>query len=85
MYKAINKEGERRLFHHLTEACEFAGKSYHSVYRSFKLGKAVGGIEEVDESLVHTISRDEVFEAFRSDMGNAVYTHMEPDGSILFV
>ena len=39
MYKAINKEGERRLFHHLTEACEFAGKSYHSVYRSFKLGK----------------------------------------------
>jgi len=39
----------------------------------------------VDESLVHTISREEVFEAFRSDMGNAVYTHMEPDGSILFV
>ena len=85
MYKAINQEGERRLFHHLTEACEFAGKSYHSVYRSFKLGKAVGGIEEVDESLVHTISREEGFEAFRSDMGNAVYTHMEPDGSILFV
>ena len=85
MYKAINPQGERRLFHHLTEACEFAGKSYHSVYRAFKLGKPVEGIEEVDESLVHTISREEVFEAFRSDMGNAVYTHMEPDGSILFV
>ena len=85
MYKAINAQGERRLFHHLTEACEFAGKSYHSVYRAFKLGKAVGGIEEVDESEVHTISREEVFEAFRSDMGNAVYIHMEPDGSILFV
>ena len=85
MYKAINAQGERRLFHHLTEACEFAGKSYHSVYRAFKLGKPVEGIEEVNESLVHTISREEVFEAFRSDMGNAVYTHMEPDGSILFV
>jgi len=85
MYKAISQEGERRLFHHLTEACEFAGKSYHSVYRAFKLGKPVDGIEEVDKSLVHTISREEVFEAFRCDMGNAVYTHMEPDGSILFV
>jgi len=85
MYKAQNQYGVRRLFHHLTEACEFAGKSYHSVYRSFKLGKPVEGIEEVEEGLVHTISREEVFEAFRSDMGNAVYTHMEPDGSILFV
>ena len=85
MYKAINQEGERRLFHHLTEACEFAGKSYHSVYRSFKLGKAVDGIEEVDESLVHTVSREEVFEAYRSDLLNTFYTHMEPDGSILFV
>ena len=52
MYKAINQEGERRLFYHLTEACEFAGKSYHSVYRAFKLGKAVDGIEEV-LSLIH--------------------------------
>ena len=85
MYKAMSQEGERRLFHHLTEACEFAGKSYHSVYRAFKLGKPVGGIEEVDEGLVNRVGREEVFEAFRSDMGNAVYTHMEPDGSILFV
>ena len=85
MYKAINQEGGRRLFHHLTEACEFAGKSYHSVYRAFKLGKPVGGIEEVDEGLVNRVGREEVFEAFRSDMGNSVYTHMEPDGSILFV
>ena len=83
MYKAISQEGERRLFHHLTEACEFAGKSYHSVYRSFKLGKAVEGIEEV--TMVNTIKREEVFEAFRVDLGEEIYTHMEPDGSILFV
>ena len=88
MYKAINQEGERRLFHHLTEACEFAGKSYHSVYRSFKLGKPVDGIEEVEEGKVGTISREAV-ELIVKDSIRAsspcVYTHMEPDGSILFV
>lgn len=85
MYKAMSQEGERRLFHHLTEACEFAGKSYHSVYRSFKLGKPVEGIEEVEDSKVQAIFRDEVYEAIRNELGSGVYTHMEPDGSILFV
>ena len=89
MYKAINQEGERRLFRHLTEACEFAGKSYHSVYRSFKLGKPVEGIEEVEESLVHTISREEVEQIVKGTLDSEQYayafTHMEPDGSILFV
>ena len=87
MYKAINKEGERRLFHHLTEACEFAGKSYHSVYRSFKLGKAVDGIEEVEENLVHRVDRQVVFEDFIAMHWKGLKTPfamMEPDGSILF-
>ena len=88
MYKAINQEGERRLFHHLTEACEFAGKSYHSVYRAFKLGKAVEGIEEVEEGEVGTISRESVKLIVKDSLGiyaPYVYIHMEPDGSILFV
>jgi diphthamide biosynthesis methyltransferase len=87
MYKAINKEGERRLFHHLTEACEFAGKSYHSVYRAFKLGKAVDGIKEVHESEVYTLNREEVESIVKNTLEECkyVYLHMEPDGSILFV
>jgi len=87
MYKAISQEGERRLFHHLTEACEFAGKSYHSVYRAFKLGKPVEGIEEVDESEVYTLNREEVESIVKNTLEECkyVYLHMEPDGSILFV
>jgi len=88
MYKAINQEGERRLFYHLTEACEFAGKSYHSVYRSFKLGKPVEGIEVVEEGEVGTISRESVKLIVKDSLGiyaHYVYIHMEPDGSILFV
>lgn len=88
MYKAINQEGERRLFYHLTEACEFAGKSYHSVYRSFKLGKPVEGIEVVEEGEVGTISRESVKLIVKDSLGiyaPYVYIHMEPDGSILFV
>jgi hypothetical protein len=87
MYKAQNQYGVRRLFHHLTEACEFAGKSYHSVYRAFKLGKAVDGIEEVDQSEVYTLNREEVERIVENKLEECkyVYTHMEPDGSILFV
>ena len=87
MYKAINPQGERRLFQHLTEACEFAGKSYHSVYRAFKLGKPVEGIEEVDESEVHRVDRQVVFEDFIAMHWKGLKTPfatMEPDGSILF-
>jgi len=85
MYKAINTQGERRLFHHLTEACEFAGKSYHSVYRAFKLGKPVEGIEEVDKDAVYTFTREDVFEVLSNGLASGRYLHMEPDGSILFV
>ena len=87
MYKAINQEGARRLFHHLTEACEFAGKSYHSVYRAFKLGKPVEGIEEVDENLVHRVDREIVLEDYIAMYwpSNPPFAMMQPDGSILFV
>ena len=88
MYKAMSQEGERRLFHHLTEACEFAGKSYHSVYRAFKLGKPVDGIEEVDESEVHRVDRQVVFEEYVNaywESEDCPFAMMEPDGSILFV
>jgi len=88
MYKAINQEGERRLFHHLTEACEFAGKSYHTVYRAFKLGKAVDGIEEVDESEVNVIQRETVLIEYILTYWEGEdypFAMMEPNGSILFV
>ena len=88
MYKAMSQEGERRLFHHLTEACEFAGKSYHSVYRAFKLGKPVEGIEWVDENLVHRVDRQVVFEEYVNaywESEDCPFAMMEPDGSILFV
>ena len=87
MYKAMSQEGERRLFHHLTEACEFAGKSYHSVYRAFKLGKPVEGIEWVDENLVHRVDREIVLEDYIAMYwpSNPPFAMMQPDGSILFV
>ena len=87
MYKTMSQEGERRLFHHLTEACEFAGKSYHSVYRAFKLGKPVEGIEWVDENLVHRVDREIVLEDYIAMYwpSNPPFAMMQPDGSILFV
>ena len=87
MYKAMSQEGERRLFHHLTEACEFAGKSYHSVYRAFKLRNPVEGIEWVDENLVHRVDREIVLEDYIAMYwpSNPPFAMMEPDGSILFV
>ena len=87
MYKAMSQEGERRLFHHLTEACEFAGKSYHSVYRAFKLGKPVEGIEWVDENLVHRVDRKIVLEDYIAMYwpSNPPFAMMQPDGSIFFV
>lgn len=84
-YKAISKDGERRLFKKLRPACEFAGVSYFATRNALIAGKPTDKVQEVQD--VHTLSREEVLEECINSYWegeDAPFAFMEDDGSILF-
>ena len=84
-YKATSPQGDRKLFKKLRPACEFAGVSYFATRNALLAGKPTDKVQEVEK--VKEIPRLKVEEIVKCwiEENKDVYTHMEPDGSILFV